>query len=130
MINQEKCEFPKNNLVYLKFLVFNGCMKMDPDKVKSILDWPTPRSIGDVRSFHGLASYYRKIVRNFTHVCAPILNTIKGGIKCQFKFMVATYQGFEMLKKRIEELPTLRFPNFNQLFMVECDASKLDIGVV
>lgn len=69
-------------------------------------------------------------VRNFSHVCAPILNTIKGGIKCHFKWTVAIDQGFEMLKRRIAEMPTLRFPNFNQLFVVECDASKLAIGAI
>lgn len=79
----------KTELVYLGFVVANGCIKMDLDKVKSILEWPTPRSIGDVRSFHDLASYYRKFVRNFSHVCAPILNTRKGGIKCQFGWTVA-----------------------------------------
>ena len=56
-INQEKCEFLKIELVYLGFLISNGCIKMDPDKVKSILEWPTPKCIGDVRSFHDLPSY-------------------------------------------------------------------------
>lgn len=130
IINQEKCEFLKIELVYLGFVVANGCIKRDHDKVKSTLEWPTPRSIGDVRSFHGLASYYRKFLRNFSHACASILNTIKGGIKCQFSWTIVVDQGFEMLKKRNVELPTLRFPNFNQLFMVECDASKLAIGAV
>lgn len=69
-------------------------------------------------------------MRNFSHICSPILNTIKGGVKCQFKWTVGVDQGFEMLKKKIEEIPTLIFPNFNQLFFVECDASKLAIGEV
>lgn len=82
LINQEKCEFLKNELVYHGFVVANGCNKMDPNKVKSILEFPTPKCIGDVRNFHGLASYYRKFVRGFSYICAPILNTIKRGVKC------------------------------------------------
>lgn len=117
-INLEKCEFLKIELVYLGFVISQGCMKIESDKVKSILDWPTPKTIGDVRSFHGLSSYYRKFVRNFSHVCAPLLNTIKGGVKCHFKWTEAADKGYGMLKKRIEKFPTLRFPNFNQLFMV------------
>lgn len=113
MINQEKCEFLKTKLVYLGFIVSKGCTKMDPDKVKSILEWTKPKCIGDFRIFHGLASYYRKFVRGFSHICAPILNTIKGGIKCQFKWTKVVDKGFELLKKRIATLPTLRFPNFN-----------------
>ena len=99
IIKQDKCEFLKTKLVYLDFFVSNGCVKMNHDKVKTIFEWLPPRSIGDVRSFHGLASYYRKFVRNFSHVCTPILNTIKGGIKCQFKWIEATDKFFDMLKK-------------------------------
>ena len=127
-INLEKCEFCKTELVYLGFVISQGCLKMDPSKVDAILNWPTPQSIGDVRSFHGMASFYRKFVRNFSHVCAPILNTIKGGMKCKFKWTEEANKGFELLKTKIAELPTLRLPDFNQLFTVECDASQRAIG--
>lgn len=69
-------------------------------------------------------------MRGSSNICAPILNTIKGGIKCLFKWTEAVDKGFELLKKMIATLPTLRFPNFNRLFFVECDASKLAIGAV
>ena len=77
MINLEKSEFVKTDLAYLGFVVSQGCLKMDPSKVESILNWPTP-TLGDFRSFHGLASFYRKFIRSFSHICTPILNTIKG----------------------------------------------------
>lgn len=86
---------------------------MDPNKVEAILNWLIPRGISEVRSFHGMASFYRKFVRNFSHVCAPILNTIKGGIKCHFKWIEEANKGFEMFKTKIEELPTLRLLDFN-----------------
>ena len=85
MINLRKIELLKTKLTYLGFLVSQRYLKMDSSKVKAILNWPTPRSVGDVGSFHGLASFCRRFVRNFSHVCAPILNTIKGGIKRLFK---------------------------------------------
>lgn len=129
-INLEKCEFCKIELVYLGFVISQGCLKMDPSNVDVIFNWQNPQSIGDVRSFHGMASFYRKFVRNFSHVCAPILNTINRGMKCNFKWTEEANKGFELLKTKIVELPTLRLPDFNQLFTIECDASQRAIGVV
>ena len=106
----------KKELVLLGFVVSQGTLKMDPKKVEEIINLPPPKNQGNVRSFHGLATFYRKFIKNFSYVCAPILNTIKGGMKCKFKWIEEANKGFEFLKTKIEELPTLRLPNFNQLF--------------
>jgi hypothetical protein len=50
---------------------------MDPEKVRSIRDWPSPKRIFEVRRFHGLTSLYSKFIRNFSGICAPILDTVK-----------------------------------------------------
>ena len=78
LINLKKCSFAKKELVYLGFVVSPEGLEMDPKKVKTILEWPTPRSATEVRSLHGLVSFYRNFIKNFSGICAPMTNTIRG----------------------------------------------------
>jgi hypothetical protein len=73
---------------------------MDPEKVKEIKKWPSPRSIFEVRSFHGLASFYRNFIRNFSGICTPMLDTVKKRHK-YFKWTEEAKKGFMILKKKI-----------------------------
>ena len=76
-MNLKKCSFMKTKIVYLAFVISSNELKMDPEKVRAIREWPSPSSVFEVRSFHGLASFYRKLIKNFNSICAPILDTIK-----------------------------------------------------
>ena len=64
-------------LVYLGFVISVEGLKMDPKKVKAILEWPTPRSVIEVRSFHGLGSFYRKFSKGFSGICGPLTETMR-----------------------------------------------------
>ena len=95
---------------------------MDPEKVNAISDWPSPRNVFEVRSFHGLASFYRKFIRNFSGICDPILDTVKKE-KQPFKWTVVAKKGFKLLKEKITEKLVLALPDFSTLFWVRCDSS-------
>ena len=82
------------------FFVSPEGLKMDPEKVKAIFEWPAPRSATEVRSFHGLVSFYRKFIKNFSGICAPLTDTIRGDRK-EFKWTTTVGRSFELLKKKV-----------------------------
>ena len=129
LINLKKCTFLQKELVYLGFVVAENELKMDPEKIATIINWPSSKNLFEVRSFHGLASFYRKFIRNFSEICAPMLDTIKKASQ-PFCWTSAAEDNFQLLKRKITERPILRLPEFNKLFQVRCDASGTAIGVV
>jgi hypothetical protein len=82
-----------------------------------------------VRSFHGLVGFYRNFIRNFSGICAPILDTVKKRHK-YFKWIEKAEESFNILKEKITEQPILVLPNFKKTFQVRSDASGVAIGVV
>jgi hypothetical protein len=102
---------------------------MDKEKVRAIQEWPATRSIFEVRSFHGLASFYRKFIKNFSGICAPIFDTINKKNQ-SFNWIEKDENNFRVLKEKITEKPILVLPYFKKTFQVRCDASGVVIGVV
>ena len=97
--------------------------------MRAINEWPSPRSIFKVRSFHSLTSFYRKFIRNFSGICAPILDIVKKRHK-YFKWIEDAKKIFKILKEKITEQPILVLPNFEKTFQVRSDASGVAIGEV
>jgi hypothetical protein len=119
----------KTKLINLGFVISSNELKMDLEKVKAIKEWLSPRSIFEVRSFHGLASFYRKFIRNFSGICAPIMDTVKKKHK-SFNWTEEAEKSFKVLKTKITKQPILVLPDFGKTFQVRCDASGIAIGAV
>jgi hypothetical protein len=90
---------------------------MDREKIRAIKQWPSPKSMFEVRSFHGLTIVYKKFIRNFSGVCAPMMNTVKKRHK-HFKWIEEDEKSFNIFKEKIIERPILVFPNFGKTFQV------------
>jgi hypothetical protein len=129
LINMKKSSFMKKELIYLGFFISADKLRMDPDKVEVIKNWPSPKSIFEVRSFHGLASFYRKLIRNFNGISAPMMDTVKKRHK-YFHWTEEAEKRFNLLKRKIKEQPILVLPYFQKTFQVKCDASGFAIGAV
>jgi hypothetical protein len=83
----------------------------------------------EVRSFHGLASFYRKFIRYFSGICAPMMDTVEKRHK-SFKWIEEDEKIFNTLKEKVMERPILVLPNFENMFQVRCDESGIAIGGV
>eukprot|EP00253_Pinus_taeda_P006315 PITA_06315 len=129
LINLKKCTFLQKELIYLGFVVAENELKMDPKKISAIMSSPSPKSLFEVCSFHGLASFYQKFIKNFSEICAPMLETIKKASQ-PFCWTKAAEDSFQLLKRKITERPILRLSDFSKPFQVRCNASGTAIGTV
>ena len=124
----KKCKFAQKSVVYLGYVITKDGIETDPEKVEAIQSYPVPTDIKSLRSFLGLASYYRRFVPGFSKVAEPLHALTKKdtlfiwGPDCQLSF--------EKLKQLLMTSLVLAFPDFSQRFILETDASGAGLGAV
>ncbi|XP_052725950.1 uncharacterized protein LOC128194403 [Vigna angularis] len=126
--NFDKCTFCQESVIFLGFKVGKEGVHVDPSKIKAIQEWPILKTVGEVRSFLGLAGFYRRFVENFSTIAAPLNELLKKDMP--FKWDEKQSLAFETLNHKLTHAPILHLPNFSKAFQVECDASGVGIGVV
>ncbi|XP_062103509.1 uncharacterized mitochondrial protein AtMg00860-like [Humulus lupulus] len=123
-----KCEFWVEKVAFLCHIVTKDGVAVNPVKVEAVKDWPKPKNATDVRSFLGLAGYYRRFVEGFSKLTMPLTNLTRKQQK--FVWSDKCKQSFQELKKRLTTAPVLCVPKSNEKFVVYCDASKMGLACV
>jgi hypothetical protein len=101
---------------------------VDPSKVKEVLDWKPPTTVSKVRSFLGLAGYYRRFILNFSKIMRSVTELLKKENK--YVWSDACDEAFKLLKKLLTTSPMVAQPNTDKPFDVYCDASSTGLGGV
>jgi hypothetical protein len=125
---ESKCDFFKEEVEFLGHLVGRNGVRMMEDKVKAIVDWPTPSKVADVRAFLGTAGYYRKFIRGFSGIAMPLSDLTKEDSKFQWGAPQET--AFQRLKAAIAQEPVLALPDPRRPFVIHVDASGFATGAV
>ncbi|CAA0837933.1 Uncharacterized mitochondrial protein AtMg00860, partial [Striga hermonthica] len=123
-----KCEFWLNRVAFLGHIVTARRIEVDPSKIEAVSKWDTPRSAADVRSFLGLAGYYRTFIEGFSKIAQPLTNLTKKAVR--FDWSPQCEESFQELKRRLTTAPILSIPDPTLEFTIYSDASKMGLGCV
>jgi hypothetical protein len=123
-----KCEFWLKEVSFLGQIISEGGISVDPSKVKDVLSWNTPQNVSDIRSFLGLAGYYRRFIEGFSKTSKPMTELLVKGYT--FEWTPRRETSFQDLKKTLTTAPVLIMPDMEKPFSIHYDTSDQGLGCV
>ncbi|BBG94135.1 transposable element gene [Prunus dulcis] len=123
-----KCQFWLDRVIFLGHVISAEGIYVDPQKVEAIVNWVQPTSVTEIRSFLGLAGYYRRFVEGFASIAAPLTRLTRKDVA--FEWTEECEQSFQELKKRLTTAPVLALPDNAGNFVIYSDASLQGLGCV
>ncbi|XP_068651580.1 uncharacterized protein [Aristolochia californica] len=120
MNEHSKCSFGAPEVAYLGHVISTASIKVDSSKIQDIVDWPTPHSATALKGFLGLSGYYRKFIHDYSQLAALLMFLLKHNA---FAWSETATSSFAQLKLALASALVLQLPNFEDLFVIECDAS-------
>ena len=124
----EKCEFWLQDIQFLGHMVSKEGIFVDPTKVEAVMKWEQPKTVFEVRSFLGLAGYYRRFIENFARIASPMTRLTRKGVS--FDWNDECEESFQELKRRLTTAPVLITPVSREKYTFYCDASRNGLGCV
>ena len=123
-----KCEFWLTEVRFLGHVVSSSRVSVDPEKAEAVMSWERPKSIFEIRSFLGLAGYYRRFIEDFSRIAAPMTRLTRKEVN--FDWDEQCEVAFQELKWILTSAPILIVPDRGQGYIVYCDASRAGLGCV
>ncbi|GJS27843.1 putative reverse transcriptase domain-containing protein [Tanacetum coccineum] len=123
-----KCEFWIPKVQFLRHVINNKGIHVDPTKIESIKDWASPKSLTEIRQFLGLAGYYQRLIKGFSKITKSMTKLTQKKVK--FDWGDKQEAAFQLLKEKLCSAPILALPEGAENFIVYCDASHKGLGVV
>src|SRR6218665_1787640 len=127
-LKPSKCRLMRRHVDFLRYVISQEGVSVDPSKIRDVVDWPVPQRLKDVRSFLGLCSYYRRFIRDFSILAAPLFALTKKGRA--FVWDEGCQGAFELLKQVLTSTPILALPRDEGTYILDCDACDDGIGAV
>ncbi|KAL0197996.1 hypothetical protein M9458_006536, partial [Cirrhinus mrigala] len=125
----EKCEFHKSSVQFLGYNINSEGVLMDQGKVDAIQNWPQPDSIKALQHFLGFANFYRRFIKDYSSIIAPLTSLLRGKPR-RLTWDPAAHEAFQHIKKLFSTAPLLHHPDPNLPFTVDADASTTGVGAV
>ena len=126
-LKRSKCSFAESSVTYLGHVISADGVAMDITKVEAVVTWPQPRSARGLRGFLGLAGYYRRFIKDYGAIAAPLTRLLR---RDAFSWSDEAMLAFDSLKRALSIAPVLQLLAFERPFTVDCDASGMEFGAV
>ncbi|KAA0050197.1 pol protein [Cucumis melo var. makuwa] len=123
-----KCEFWLKKVSFLGHVVSSEGVSADPAKIEAVTNWPRSSTVNEIRSFLGLADYYRRFVEDFSRIASPLTQLTRKGTP--FVWSLVCESSFQELKQKLVTAPVLTVPDGSESFVIYSDASKKGLGCV
>jgi len=127
-VKKEKCFLAQEELPFLGHIVGKGKLRIDPAKIKAIVEWEPPTKVTELRSFLRLVNYYRQFIKEYSAIAAPLTDLLKKGIG--WTWSQERQWAFDSLKKAVTKELVLSLPVLSKPFELHTDASDFAIGGV
>lgn len=123
-----KCHFAAQQVKYLGHVISANGIQVDTKKTSAVSEYPTPKTIKQLRSFLGMCAYYKRFIKDYSRICEPLNMLLRKNVT--FSWQTQHDKAFSELKQKLTSAPILTFPDFSKPYILAVDASDMSIGFV